>query len=185
MRTSSQRLAPVGRRSSAFTLVELLTSIAIIGILVALLLPAINVARELARQTACTNNLRQFGQCLHMHAQQNNEIFCSGAFDWLKDGAISDMSWVGDMVKQGVPVGKMLCPSNPARSSEVYDDLLKVDASGFASNTCVKLLGSPPKVAPDGTQIVNACRGIATSTFASGPDPQRTAFVEKEIYRKF
>src|SRR5262245_13070329 len=157
MRTSSQRLAPVGRRSSAFTLVELLTVIAIIGILVALMLPAINVARELARQTSCTNNLRQFGQCLHMHAQQHNDVFCSGAFDWLKDGAISDMSWVGDLVKQGVPVGKMLCPTNPARASEVYNDLMNIDASGFAANRCVNLLGSPPTTAPDGSQVMNAC----------------------------
>jgi prepilin-type N-terminal cleavage/methylation domain-containing protein/prepilin-type processing-associated H-X9-DG protein len=143
------RSATARRARAAFTLVELLVVIAIIGVLVALLLPAVQAAREAARRSQCQNNLKQMGLALQNHHDAKSsfppgarmQVLATGPkiltnanvalLPFIEQGAIESrwdhakQYWEQETSVLETPIPLFTCPSNGFQSlaDTVFDDL--------------------------------------------------------------
>ena len=113
-------------RRRGFTLIELLIVISVTAILIALLLPALQSAREAARSAQCKNHLRQFGIALYAWSDTDpGKRLCSGAFDLKRDGDPTLFGWQADVAKvNGANAADMLCPSSELRGTEKLNDMI-------------------------------------------------------------
>jgi prepilin-type N-terminal cleavage/methylation domain-containing protein len=160
----------------AFTLLELLVVIGIIGVLMAILLPAVNAAREAARRLSCSNNLKQMGLAVHMFSDSNDGLppVCIFAgrptihmllWPYIEKQALYDM--VESMGLLKMDTDAVIC------NDMWWRNLNDNDKKAFASVTiyrCPSSNGSysqkERRKRPDGSDRGRGCRGPTTDYVA-------------------
>src|SRR6476661_1513555 len=154
-----------------FTLVELLVVIAIIGVLVALLLPAVQAAREAARRMQCTNNLKQLGLALH-NAHSVNKIFPAANHELTTAPSLTPKltcRWSAHIL----PYIKQQAVFQIYRFDRTWDDASTNSAVGGAIRTKIKGYLCPSAPAQN-TRPFNNDRGnmdYAETTQRESPNP--------------
>ena len=143
----------LSRRRPAFTLVELLVVIAIIGVLVGLLLPAVQQAREAARRMSCQNNLKQLGLAMHNYADIYQQQLPINTIDQDPASPPPNRLWQGGVHRKGSVLVKILpqMEQNPLFDQLDFtgDVVAQLQALGYSGGNGIKM---PIYICPsDGT----------------------------------
>jgi prepilin-type N-terminal cleavage/methylation domain-containing protein len=134
---TSPRAVRAHTSRSAFTLIELLTVIAIIGILAAILIPTVGAMRKRAVKAQCASNLRQFGYAINLFRNDNKNAMPSGLDGEKKGDGANDVSlqWIGGnlrdkLIRYGMTFEMLYCNGNTT-----YRDLWMTEASRKTTGT--------------------------------------------------
>lgn len=156
----------MSRAHRAFSLVELLVVVAIIGTLVALLLPAVQAARASARRTHCASNMRQVGIAVHQFANAHDGRFPLMAYHNAQQSTKTEeqKSWIATLAPYMEDVDEIrLCPDDLARAERLTDTATSYAMNGYLRKAeWIDTAGLPPPVVE---QIRANSRGLVDELY--------------------
>jgi prepilin-type N-terminal cleavage/methylation domain-containing protein/prepilin-type processing-associated H-X9-DG protein len=148
-------------KRQGFSLVELLVVIAVVGILIALLLPAVQAARAAARRTNCASNLRQVGLAIRGYAETRRGLF--------PDNAHIGESWIYTVAPFMESVDEIrICPDDPKGADRLKNKLTSYVMNSYLTSECgTKEFNNYSKIKATSRTI--ACFELADGKAADDP----------------